>query len=133
MASVALPLCLFAPWSVARDGAPAPDALFIARHLDVLSFPSSIYPRRRPQANTLMDYGFTQFKARPNGVESIEDDGEWYFAVDLIADHGDIKELCITDEATNGGTYDARYPVKVRLGPDGLFHAIEHPPEGKTC
>ncbi len=80
-----------------------------------------------------MDYGFTHFKVKDRGVESIEDDGEWCFAVELTADHGDTKELCITDQATNGGTYADRYPIKVRLGPDGLFHAIERPAEGASC
>jgi hypothetical protein len=130
---VFLGLLTFGPLSMAQGSPPATDVLFIAQHLDVLSFPNSIGPRRRPEARTLMDYGFTQFKPKPGGVESEEDGGGWYFAVELATDMGDTKVLCITDEAANGGTYHARYLVKVKLGKDGLFHATERPPEGNNC
>jgi len=126
-------LSLLASPSVAGEASPAPDMLFIARHLDVLSFPNSIGPRRRPDAKTLMDYGFTQFRAKANRVEANEDDGQWYFAIELVADHGDSKELCVTDMATNGGTYAARSLINVHLGADGLFHATNTPPEGNSC
>ncbi len=126
-------LSLLAPPSVAGEASPPPDMLFIARHLDVLSFPNSIGPRRRPDAKTLMDYGFTKLLVKANRVEATEDDGQWYFSIELVADLGDIKELCVTDMATNGGTYDTRSLIKVRLGADGLFHATNTPPEGNSC
>lgn len=126
-------LSLLASLSVAGEASPAPDMLFIARHLDVLSFPNSIGPRRRPDAKTLMDYGFTQFRAKANRVEANEDDGQWYFAIELVADHGDSKKLCVTDMATNGGTYAARSLINVQLGADGLFHATNTPTEGNSC
>jgi len=126
-------ISLLAAPTVAGETSPAPEMLFIARHLDVLSFPNSIGPRRRPGAKTLMDYGFTQFRAKANRVEANEDDGQWYFAIELVADHGDSKELCVTDQATNGGTYATRSLIKVRLGADGLFHATNTPVEGNSC
>ena len=126
-------LSLLAQPSLAGGASTAPDMLFIARHLDILSFPNSIGPRRHPDAKTLMDYGFTQFCAKANRVEANEDDGQWYFVIELVADQGDSKELCVTDMATNGGTYTARSLIKVRLGADGLFHATNTPPEGNSC
>jgi hypothetical protein len=134
-AALLCPLLLlsFAQMSRAENATETHDALFVARHLDVLSFPNSIHPRSRPDAFTLMDYGFTHFKSIPHGVESDEDSGDWYFSVVIEADHGDTMTLCVTDKALNGGSYNARSRVKVKMDSDGLFHATERPLEGSSC
>lgn len=106
------------------------DLLYIARDLDVTSFPNSIGPSRRPDAKTLGQYGYTQVTARPGMVEFTLADGSWYFAVEMIQDRGDIKELCVSDRAMNLGTYNARTRVKVKRGAKGYYEAIEPPPEG---
>ena len=109
------------------------DLLYIARDLDVTSFPNSIARRRRPDAKTLRQYGYT-VTAKPGMVEFNLDDGSWYFAVEMIRDRGDIKELCVSDRAMNPGTYSRRTRVKVKRGAKGYYEAVEPPPQdGDSC
>ena len=106
------------------------DLLHIADDLDVTSFPNSIGPSRRPEAKTLRQYGFKRAMATRGIAEFTLDDGSWYFAVEMLQDHGDIKELCVSDRALNLGTYNTRTRVKVKRGARGLYEAVEPPPEG---
>jgi hypothetical protein len=106
--------------------------MLITRHLDVLSFPSSIYPRRRPGAKLLSDYGFDQFKPDGDTVEATDTAGEYFFSVTLIADEGKRKLLCITDQITKA-TYLSTDPVEVELGDDGLFHGTGRAVEDSRC
>ena len=115
-----------------RAEIPATSAMFITRHLDVLSFPDSIHPRRRPGANLLSDYGFNQFKADGATVEATDSEGELFFSVTLVADEGARKLLCITDQIVNG-TYLTVDPVEVELGDDGLFHGTGRAVEDPRC
>lgn len=114
---------------------PKPDraTLSVARHLDVLSIPSSIYPRRRKGANTLADYGFVDFKAVDGGVQSTLQDKSWLFGVKIVADDGGIKILCIRDQALNNGTYLSQSTMEVKIGSDGLFHGTGRTPINAQC
>jgi hypothetical protein len=117
----------------ARAASNADNARNVAEHLDVLSFPSSIYPRRRPGANTLKDYGFVHFENADGGVRSIDPEIQWVFGVKIIEDNGGIKVLCIQDQAVNGGSYYTQNTVEVKLGRDGLFHGTGRTPENDQC
>lgn len=115
---------LIAGASTAQQAPATMDALYVAQHLDVMSFPNAMHPRRREGATLPMDYGFTHFSPIEHGVAAMEDDGSWYFGVTILADHGKRKRLCILDQAQNGGSYRTAFPIDVQLGDDGLFHAV---------
>jgi hypothetical protein len=76
-------------------------AVEVANRLDVMSFPNSIRPARRPGAQTLRDYGFTN--PASNSRDSVT--------------------LCIIDKAVGSGTYFSVYPIEVEEGTDRLLHA----------
>jgi hypothetical protein len=136
LASLALACSvLLAAQTFAAGVPPTPDpmALYVAKHLDVLSIPSSIYPRRRAGANTLADYGFVDFKAADGGVQSIEQDKRWMFGIKIVADEGGIKVLCVQDQAMNNGTYLSQTTIEVKIGPDGLFHGTGKTPINAQC
>ncbi len=121
------------PSAQASGTKPGNDVESIARHLDMLSFPNSIGPRHRPDARTLMDYGFTHFEAMPNGVEVTEADGTWRFFVTLVSAHGDTRQLLVEDQALNGGSYHDCSRIEVRLEADGLYHAVGKPGQDGPC
>jgi len=131
--ALSIPMASGLHTAYAGDSISKDRADFIARHLDMLSFPSSLWPRRRPGANTLMDYGFTHFKSIPNGVDATEDDADWHFVIELVSAQGDASELRVVDRALNGGTYRACSLIKVKMGADGLFHAIGKPVGEDFC
>ncbi|HEX7814086.1 hypothetical protein [Dyella sp.] len=112
---------MFSPSALSMPQASVRD---VAEHLDVLSFPNSLRPLHREHAHQFKDYGFNHFenKNHGRGAGSFEDDGTWYFEVDLIADQGPRKLICVRDEAVNGGTYHSSAPYEVMLGKDGLYH-----------
>ncbi len=135
--AIVLMLGAWAPWPTTSAAQAAPHvenaALSVAEHLDVLSIPSSIYPRRRPGANTLKDYGFVSFEKVDGGVRSIDREKQWVFGVKIVEDNGGIKVLCIQDEALNGGTYGTQNAFEVKLGSDGLFHGTGRVPLSDQC
>ena len=104
--------------------APTETALYVVRHLDVLSFPNSMRSRVRTGAHTPMDYGFIDFKpiGSKGDVGAYANGRSWFFAVRIIRKQRDNMLLCIKDMAVNG-SYEATYPLEVRLGSDGLFHS----------
>jgi hypothetical protein len=104
--------------------APTETALYVVRHLDVLSFPNSMRSRARADAHIPMDYGFVDFKpvGSKGDVGAYANQGSRFFAIRIIHDRGNNKLLCIKDVAVNGCD-EATYPLEIRLGPDGLFHA----------
>jgi len=99
-------------------------ALYVTRHLDVLSFPNSMRSRARIGAHTPMDYGFIDFKpiGSKGDVGAYTNEKSWFFAVRIIRKQRDNMLLCIKDMAVNGSD-QATYPLEVRLGSDGLFHS----------
>lgn len=94
-----------------------------ARVLDLTSFRNSTGPRRRPEAKTPADHGFTQVVRTRDGVELYRDDQSWMMTVRVLEDGPEKKLLCIGDFAMSGGTYKAMQTIEVRPGPDGLLKA----------
>jgi len=133
LSSILLAALTFATSLHAASNQEGTEALYVAQHLDVLSFPNSIHPRKRPGAKMLVDYGFNHFKLLKGGVESVEDDGQWFFSVKVVNDDGSRKVLCIVDQAMNGGSYLSQGTVEVRLGADGLFHGTGNSPKSDQC
>ena len=126
-AAFAFAFCALLGGSALADGAlPASDSavLFVAEHLDVLSIPSSIYPRRRTGANTLGDYGFTHFESVDGGVQSIDQAKAWLFGIKIVEDDGGLKLLCVQDHAL-ADTAAAVAPMK-RRREDDLFSMREY-------
>ena len=113
----------------ARDRA----TLFVATHLDVLSIPSSIYPRRRPGAHTLADYGFAHFDAVDGGMQSIDRDTAWVFGIRIVEDDGGRKILCVQDHALADATAASQTAIEVKIGPTGLFHGTGRTPLNAQC
>lgn len=99
----------------------------VARRLDVMSFPNSIQPARRPGAHKLRDYGFT--KPASVGRDTVtlyqHRDGRvrWLFGIDILRRHGRRLTLCITDKAVSEGNYYYVYPIEVQEGADGVLRA----------
>jgi hypothetical protein len=131
LACAGLAICSTA--SVAHAASNSDSARAVAEHLDILSFPNSIYPRRRPGANTLKDYGFTHFENADGGVRSIDLVRHWVFGVKIIEDNGGIKVLCIQDGTSIGGDAFSQSTIEVKLGRDGFFHGTGRTPESDEC
>lgn len=95
----------------------------MAQNLDVLSISHALRFQRRSGAILPKDYGFTRFKAdtHDNGVDSCNEDGSYYFGVQVLEDLKNRKLLCINEAATDH-TFDATYPISVRQDTDGFFH-----------
>jgi hypothetical protein len=111
----------------------ADSALTTAQRLDVLSFPNSIYARKRAGANTLKDYGFTQIEKAEGGVRLLDPNRQWVFGVKIVEDNGGIKVLCIQDEAVSDGRFFSQSTIEVKLGRDGLFHGTGRTPQNDQC
>lgn len=109
-------------------------SLNVARHLDILSLSDWMRSRRRPHAVLPMDYGFTRFKATAGdrGVGSYNQERSQFFGVRVLEDHRSRKLICITEMQTDG-SYEATYPIVVRLGADGMFHYDRLPPVGSQA
>lgn len=117
----------------ASAGSNADSALTTAQHLDVLSFPNSMYARKRPGARTPGDYGFTRIERAEGGVRLLDPTRQWVFGVKIVEDDGGIKVLCIQDEAVSNGRFFSQSTIEVKLGRDGLFHGTGRTPQSDQC
>lgn len=85
--------------------------LFLATKFDLASIRSSFGPRRSPALRTFADFGIQPSKATED-VVVFETAGEWRHELRIVGrrdanDDGiEDLEVCFTDRALNGGTYD---------------------------
>lgn len=90
---------------------------FLVKHLDLASFRSSMGPRREAGKNTFYKLGIRQWKFSQN--KAVHDTGGWYYKIrvlkvkDVNDDGIEDIEVCFSDRATNGGTYNTQKPVLI--------------------
>lgn len=85
--------------------------LFLANKFDLASIRSSFGPRRSPAQRTFADFGMKPSKATEDALV-FETPGEWRYEMKIVGrrdvnkDGIEDLEVCFTDRALNGGTYD---------------------------
>lgn len=120
-------------WRHALSQDHAPSALYIVRHLDMLSFPNSIRPRRQPGLRTLQDYGVDQWTQ--DGLKKVnakEHDGGWIFSFVLLKSSPTSAVFCFTDESTRS-SYFYQGTLEVRAGKGQLFQGTIKPMADVRC
>jgi hypothetical protein len=114
-------------------------AEFVFTHLDLTTFRNSTGPQRSPGDRFFSDLGLRPTQASDSVATH---DGEWRYTVRVLARrdfNGDGLEdvaICFTDQARNGGTYDARSPLLLqRIGGRviALSYEIDGMAEAETC
>lgn len=85
--------------------------LFLANKFDLASIRSSFGPRRSPALRTFADFGMSPSKATEDAL-LFDTPGEWRYELKIVArravnkDGVEDLEVCFTDRALNGGSYD---------------------------
>ena len=95
----------------------------IVRSLDLRSFRNSTGPRRQKRLITPQDYGFARSYREDGVLELYTSDDNWMMSFPLLNYTGLGEILCSDDKANNGGAYNSRIPLEVRLGKDSFYHA----------
>lgn len=90
---------------------PAQDlGQFLAEKFDLASIRSSFGPRRTPALRTFADFGLKPSKASETEV-IFERPGDWRYELTIIGrrdvngDGIEVLEVCLVDQALNGGSY----------------------------
>lgn len=84
---------------------------FLAEQFDLASIRSSFGPRRTPAQRTFADFGMQASRAT-NDTLVFETPGKWLYELKIVGrrdvnnDGIEDLEVCFTDRALNGGTYD---------------------------
>jgi hypothetical protein len=112
---------------------PVPNAVTVARNLDLTSFANSVGPRRRPGARLPAEYGFTQVDGDDSLAVLSERDRSWELSVELISRDGDNVVICFGDTARNGGSYHVQEALALHKGLDGVYRALEDRPSIPSC
>ena len=106
-------------WAGAAEAAPLVShfpkkdlGLFLADKFDLASIRSSFGPRRNPALRTFADFGMKPSKATED-VLIFNTPDDWTYELKIVArrdvnnDGIEDLEVCFTDRALNGGSYDA--------------------------
>jgi hypothetical protein len=92
---------------------------YILDHLDVRTFPSSIGPRRETNKVTFSDYGFMPQESSGDKAVLTNLQKDWFFTVKVLEQGRNSILICVGDEAADGGTYHATYPLRLVVVDDG--------------
>ena len=85
--------------------------LFLAMRFDLASIRSSVGPRRTPALRTFADFGMKPSRATQD-ILVYETLGDWRYELKVMArrdvngDGIEDLEVCFSDQALNGGSYD---------------------------
>ena len=85
--------------------------MFLAKTFDLASIRSSFGPRRTPGKRTFADFGMKPSSADEHGVV-FDMPGDWRYELKIVGrrdvngDGIEDLEVCFTDRAQNGGSYD---------------------------
>jgi hypothetical protein len=102
-------------------------AFVVGRALDLSSFNNSTGPRRRPEARTPEQYGFTRIDFDGEWARFVEEDLGWEMDLKLIRREGDVLLVCFKDQARNGGSYATEDALELRRNDAGLYAARSAP------
>lgn len=113
--------------------------LFLANKFDLASIRSSFGPRRTPGLRTFADFGMTPSKATENALV-YDRPGEWRYALNIVSrrdvngDGVEDLEVCFTDRALNGGSYDTSKGLLVtRYSADAYAVALDYSLDDGVC
>lgn len=102
---------------------------FLAEKFDLASIRSSFGPRRTPALRTFVAFGLKPTKASDGLVEFATPD--WHYGMQIVrrrdVNGDDIEDLevCFTDRAMNGGSYDSMQSLLVtRYSTEGYAIAL---------
>lgn len=103
---------------------------FLADKFDLASIRSSFGPRRSPDLRTFADFGMKPDKATEDTL-AFETPGDWLYELKIVArrdvnrDGIEDLEVCFTDRALNGGTYNTSQGLLLtRYSADGYAVAL---------
>ena len=107
---------------------------YILDHLDVRTFPSSIGPRREANKVTFSDYGFMPREISGDKAVLTNLQKDWFFTVRVLEQGRSSILICVSDEAADGGTYHATYPLILAMADDGQhLRGKESPAQRSNC
>jgi hypothetical protein len=109
---------------------------YILDHLDVRTFPSSIGPRRAANKITFSDYGFMPQEISGNKAVLTTLQKDWFLTVRVLEQEQGSNSIliCLSDEAADGGTYHATYPLRLVMADDGQhLRGKETPDQRVDC
>jgi len=113
--------------------------LFLANKFDLASIRSSFGPRRSASLRTFADFGMKPSKASEDTLV-FNTQGEWMYELKIMArrdvnrDGIEDLEVCFTDRALNGGTYDTSKGLLVtRYSPDAYAVALSYSLDDGVC
>lgn len=90
---------------------------FLVMHLDLASFRSSLGPSLEVGKETFYELGIKAWTFTQN--KAINDTAGWYYKIHVIkvedvnGDGIEDVEICFSDKAINGGTYNTQEPVLI--------------------
>jgi hypothetical protein len=113
--------------------------LFLADKFDLASIRSSFGPRRSPALRTFADFGMKPSKATEDALV-FETPGQWLYELKIVGrrdvnrDGIEDLEVCFTDHALNGGTYDTSSGLLVtRYSADAYAVALNYRLNDGVC
>lgn len=113
--------------------------LFLAGKFDLASIRSSFGPKRLPALRTFSDFGMKPTEATDN-VLVFESPGDWRYELrivgrrDVNGDGIEDLEVCFTDRALNGGTYDTSKGLLItRYSAEGYAIALSYSLDDSVC
>jgi hypothetical protein len=112
---------------------------FLADKFDLASIRSSFGPRRSPALRTFADFGLKPSKATED-VVVFDSPGDWLYELKIVArrdvngDGIEDLEVCFTDRALNGGTYDTSKGLLITRYSAGAYAvALSFSPNDSVC
>jgi hypothetical protein len=112
---------------------------FLADRFDLASIRSSFGPRRSPAQRSFADVGMKPSKATEDSLV-FERPGDWLYVLQIVGrrdvngDGIEDLEVCFTDRALNGGSYDTTKSLLItRYSADGYALALSFRPDDNIC
>lgn len=112
---------------------------FLSDKFDLASIRSSFGPRRTAGMRTFADFGMKPSKATDEALV-FSTPGEWMYELKIVgrrdvnSDGIEDLEVCFTDRALNGGTYDSSQALLVtRYSANGYAIALRYSIDDELC
>lgn len=113
-----------------------PEAADILAALDMTTFRNSLRPRSADGLRRPADWGFVH-PARDNGwaylTQQVDGRPAWTLGLGVIRPEDDAVVVCFSDQARDGGAYDARSAMRVVRDAAGGYRVSEQGLDEPTC